>query len=161
MDNWIETIAMFQEPNEDLEKMGIEQCTEDIPTPFVFRVNDLMAFNEGSTKDVSTIWLRGGYRLTIKMSFEDLRTAIMRSNMQNGIYNHTTQNQPMSNSGFKNFAEYAIKTGSLSDYVQLLKDRDFVKWSQSVSRKLKEEHEARMKHMEFVHEAYRNLFSIT
>lgn len=91
MEIWIETIAMFQEPNEDLEKLGIEQSTEDIPTTFVFRLSDLTAFNEGSTKKMSTIWLRGDHRVTIKMSVDELLTVIRRGHVPYKIYKHINQ----------------------------------------------------------------------
>jgi hypothetical protein len=91
METWIETIALFQEPNEDLEKLGIEQCTEDIPTPFIFKLSDLTAFNEDSTKKMSTIWLRGDCRVTITMSIDELILAIRRSPSPCKIYNHINQ----------------------------------------------------------------------
>lgn len=81
-------MALFQEPNEELEKLGIEQSAEVISTPFVFRLSDLTAFNEASAKKMSTIWLRGDCRVTIKMSIDDLITVIRRSPLPSEIYKH-------------------------------------------------------------------------
>lgn len=88
MSNWIELPVIFVDKSEDeIEKdaeLGVKYNESEYQVDWCsFRESEIVAFNQGSKSDTSTIRLMNTESFNIALSYQELKNNIIKNNLEN------------------------------------------------------------------------------